>query len=289
MQVHQSILSIQSHVAYGYVGNRAAVFPLQRLGFEVNAINTVQFSNHTGYGAWRGQVFSAEHIQEIVDGLRERGVLETTQVVLSGYQGDASLGQVIVNTVREIKARHPDAIYCCDPVIGDVGRGIFVRPGVAEFIRDHAVPLADILTPNQFELGYLTNSTIDTLEDALKACADLHKMGPEIILVTSLVRRDAPEGMIEMLVSTKAGQRWLIQTPRLPVNPAPNGAGDVTAALFLANYLLTGSVVEALEKATAGIFAVFQATMLANARELQLIAAQDYLVKPLQIFRAVSI
>jgi pyridoxine kinase len=289
MQKHPSILSIQSHVAYGYVGNRAAVFPLQRLGFEVSAINTVQFSNHTGYGAWRGQVFSAEHILEIVDGLRDRGVLENTQVVLSGYQGDATLGQVIVNTVSEIKQMHPKALYCCDPVIGDIGRGIFVRPGVAEFIRDHAVPLADILTPNQFELGYLTGFKIETLDDVLKACAQLHQIGPEIILVTSLDRNDAPEEVIEMLASTKSGERWLIQTPRLPVDPAPNGAGDATAALFLANYLMSGSVKNALEKATAGIFAVFQETMRAGARELQLIAAQDELVKPSRVFEAVGV
>jgi pyridoxine kinase len=170
-----------------------------------------------------------------------------------------------------------------------VGRGIFVRPGVGEFIREFMLPVANILTPNQFELGYLTGTTIELLDDALKACEQLHAMGPEIVLVTSLDRLDTSDDVIEMLVSSKAGERYLIQTPRLPVNPAPNGAGDVTAALFLANYLNTGSVREALEKATAGVYAVFQHTMLAKSRELQLIAAQDELVSPKQMFKASEI
>ena len=144
------ILSIQSSVAYGHVGNSAAVFPLQRLGHEVWPVLTVHFSNHTGYGAWRGPLLAPDDVREVIAGLGDRDVLRTADAVLSGYQGDPAMGAVILDAVAEVKALNPAAVYCCDPVIGDVGRGVFVRPGIPEFIRDevraagrhrHAQPL----------------------------------------------------------------------------------------------------------------------------------------------------
>src|SRR3954452_7573125 len=167
------ILSIQSWVCYGHVGNSAAVFPLQRLGFEVWAVDTVQFSNHTGYGAWRGRVFEATHIAELIDGIAERGVLGACDAVLSGYMGDAALGEAILDAVRRVKAANPRALYCCDPVIGDVGRGVFVRPGIAEFLRDRAVPAADIVTPNHFELERLVGREVATVEEAIDAAREI--------------------------------------------------------------------------------------------------------------------
>lgn len=185
----KTVISIQSHVAYGYVGNRAAVFPLQRLGCDAIAVNTVQFSNHTGYGEWTGQVFTAEHVADLMDGVAARGVLPTCDALLSGYMGDVGLGRVIVETAARLKAANPRAVYACDPVMGDVGRGFFVRPGLPEFIRDHAVPAADLMTPNQFELEYLTGRTVETLDDALAATAALRERGPRLVLVTSLTAR----------------------------------------------------------------------------------------------------
>ena len=138
-----NILSIQSWVAYGHVGNASAVFPLQRLGAEVWAIHTVQFSNHTGYGAWRGQVLPATLIGDCVEGIAERGVLPGCDAVLTGYVGDAATGEAILGAVARVKAANPAALWCCDPVIGDVGRGVFVRPGIPEFFRDRALALAD--------------------------------------------------------------------------------------------------------------------------------------------------
>ncbi|WP_042688545.1 pyridoxal kinase PdxY, partial [Azospirillum sp. B506] len=244
----KSVLTIQSHVAYGYVGNRAAVFPLQRLGIDATAVNTVQFSNHTGYGAWTGQVFTAEHIADIVDGIAARGVLPAQDAVLSGYMGAVELGQVIVETAARVKGANPKALYCCDPVMGDVGRGFFVRPGLPEFIRDHAVPAADLMTPNQFELEYLTDRKVATLEDALVATAALRARGPRLVLVTSLTRSDADPDSIEMLVDGTDGA-WLVATPRLTFDPPPNGSGDAVAALFLAHYLSAFDPADALEKA----------------------------------------
>src|SRR3989338_1967688 len=129
------ILSIQSHVATGYVGNRAAVFPLQRLGCEVTFINTVQFSNHTGHGRWTGQIFSADHVQDVLNGLWQLGTMDTLDAVLSGYLGAAEIGNIILNTVAALKDKNPHLLYCCDPVIGDEGRGIYVKPDVAEIGR----------------------------------------------------------------------------------------------------------------------------------------------------------
>src|SRR5829696_8266194 len=166
-----NILSIQSHVAYGHVGNASAVFPMQRLGCEVWPIHTVQFSNHTGYGAWRGRVFDGPAIEEIVEGIAERGVLPSCDGVLSGYMGSADIGTAILSAVARVREANPAALYCCDPVIGDVGRGVFVRPGIPEFMRDHAVPAADIVTPNQFELDYLSGIATDTLASVKEAIA----------------------------------------------------------------------------------------------------------------------
>jgi len=281
----KTVLTIQSHVAYGYVGNRAAVFPLQRLGIDAIAVNTVQFSNHTGYGAWTGQVFTAEHIAEVLDGIAARDALPRCDAVLSGYMGDVGLGGVIVEAAARVKAANPKAIYCCDPVMGDVGRSFFVRPVLPEFIKAHAVPAADLMTPNQFELEYLTDRKVATLEAALAATAALRARGPGLVLVTSLTRHEAPADSIEMLVDTADGA-WLVATPRLALDPAPNGSGDAVAALFLAHYLKNFDPAAALEQASAAIYAIFETTGRMGTRELQLIAAQDDFVNPPRRFAA---
>src|SRR5437762_4577514 len=160
-----NILSIQSWVAYGHVGNAAAMFPLQRLGHEVWAVNTVQFSNHPGHGGFRGQVFPADCVREVVAGIADRGLLPKCDAVLSGYLGDASIGDAVLEAVSAAKAANPRALYCCDPVIGDVGTGVYVRAGIAEFMRQRAVPAADIVTPNHFELQQLTGQSAGSLDD----------------------------------------------------------------------------------------------------------------------------
>ena len=171
-------VSIQSHVAYGHVGNASAVFPLQRLGIEVWPVHTVQFSNHTGYGQWTGRVFDGQAVEEIVDGIADRGVLPRCDAVLSGYLGSADTGLAVVGTVAKVRAANPEAVYCCDPVIGDVGRGVFVRPGIEEFMRDIAVPAADIVTPNHYELDLLSGLTTRSLESVKDAVAAVQAMGP---------------------------------------------------------------------------------------------------------------
>lgn len=274
-----NVLSIQSHVAYGHVGNSAAAFPLQRLGFEVWRINTVQFSNHTGYGHWTGQVFDASHVRDLVDGIEARGALKACNAVLSGYLGDAALGEVILDAVVRVREANPEALYLCDPVMGDFDTGLYVRDGIPEFLRTKAVPAADIITPNAFELETLSGFKIASLAEAVEAAHSLLALGPKIVLVTSLVHRGTAPGMIEMLLVT-AEANWRVATPFLAIDPLPNGAGDTVAALFLAHLLNGLAPSEAMGRAAASIFAVMEATRQAGTRELRLIAAQDQLVEP---------
>ena len=278
-----NILSIQSHVAYGHVGNSAAVFPLQRMGVEVWPIHTVQFSNHTGYGKWRGRVFDAALIRELVAGIEQRECLGECDGVLSGYVGEADIGAAILDAVATVKRANPSAKYCCDPVIGDVGRGIFVREGIPAFMKEKAVPAADIITPNQFELDYLAGCESRTLADVLGAVKAVHALGPRAVLVTSLHIDDTPDNAIDLLASDETG-RFRLRTPKLRL--VVNGAGDAIAALFFAHYLRSGKIRDALSNAASAIFGVLTKTAEVGAPEIQLVAAQDEIVKPSRVFEA---
>lgn len=276
-----NILSIQSWVAYGHVGNASAVFPLQRLGAEVWAVNTVQFSNHTGYGTWRGQVFGAELVSDLVQGIEDRGALPRCDAVLSGYMGDAAIGHAILDAVRRAKTANPKALYCCDPVIGDVGRGVFVRPGIPEFMRDCAVPAADLITPNQFELEHMTGLPVTTLAEAKAAVTALQATGPRAVLVTSLKVAETPEDQIELLAA-EGGEFHRVRTPMLPLSV--NGAGDAIAALFLFHRLKTGSAAAAAAAAASSIYGLLRRTAEAGSREILTVAAQDEFVSPSRVF-----
>jgi pyridoxine kinase len=278
-----NILSIQSHVAYGHVGNAAAVFPLQRLGAEVWPIDTVQFSNHTGYGAWQGRVFDAGLIREIVQGIEQRGVLGECDGVLSGYMGSAEIGGAIVDAVASVKRANPAARYCCDPVIGDAAQGVFVQAGIPEFMREHAVPAADIVTPNQFELDCLSGRRTTTLADAVAAAAAVRALGPRVVFVTSLRTTSTPQDCIDLLAADEEGA-CLVRTPNLPVTV--NGAGDAIAALLFLHHLRTGSIAEALSLAASSMFGILNRSAEEGSAEILLIAAQDELVTPTEIFPA---
>jgi pyridoxine kinase len=271
------ILSIQSAVAYGHVGNSAAVFPLQRIGVEVLPVYTVNFSNHTGYGAWRGPLIAPDDVREVITGIEERDVLPEIDVVLSGYQGGEGIADVILDAVSRVKAANPNAVYACDPVMGNAKSGCFVAPAIPELLRDRVVPAADIITPNQFELGYLTRTQPDTLESTL-ASADLaREMGPRTVLVTSVERPDREDGTIEMLAVDDAGA-WIVTTPLLPLKA--NGSGDVTAALFTAHYRETGSAATALARAVSSVYDLLALTHESGQRELQLVEAQEAYANP---------
>ncbi len=265
------------------MGNSAAVFPLQRLGMEVWAVNTVQFSNHPGYGAWRGQTFTGEMIRALVDGIAARGVLPGCAAVLSGYLGDAAIGDAVLHAVATVRGANPAALYCCDPVIGDTAPGVYVRPGIPEFLRAQCLPAADILTPNQFELEHLTGQPIATRADADRAVAALRGvMRPGgVVLVTSLRTAETPEGAVDLMAADGAGLHRL-RTPLLPLSA--NGAGDTIAALFLFHWLRTRSTAAALSAAASSVFGLLRRTVEAGSRELLTVSAQDEFVTPSRVF-----
>ncbi|MFI5012725.1 MAG: pyridoxal kinase PdxY [Hyphomicrobiales bacterium] len=276
-----NILSIQSHVSYGHVGNSAAVFAMQRLGAEVWPVNTVAFSNHPGHGGFAGRVMEPSEVETLIGGLARLGVLARCDAVLSGYLGAAETGPVLLAAVEAARAANPSALFCCDPVLGDTEPGLYVRPGVPEFMRDHAIPSADIATPNQFELEYLTGLTVSTRRELVAALTRLHARGPKTILVTSVATAETPADAIDIVASDNR-QVHLLRTPLLGRDF--NGAGDAMAALFLVHYLRTRSAPDALASAAASVFGVLERTVEKGSRELLLIEAQDELVAPSRSF-----
>jgi len=271
------VLSIQSAVAYGHVGNSAAVFPLQRIGVEVMPVYTVNFSNHTGYGAWRGPLIAPDEVREVITGIEERGAFPQIDVILSGYQGSEGIADVILDAVARIKAANPAAIYACDPVMGNAKSGCFVAPAIPVLLRERVVPAADLITPNQFELGYLTGTEPDTLESTLASVDLARAMGPRTVLVTSVERPDREEGTLEMLAVDDDGA-WIVTTPQLPMKA--NGSGDVTAALFTAHYRRTDDAADALARTASSVFDLLTTTLESGERELQLVESQEAYAHP---------
>jgi pyridoxine kinase len=195
--------------------------------------------------------------------------------VLTGYIGKAEIGEAALRAVATVRAASPEAVYACDPVIGDEGRGVYVGAGVAEFFRDRALAEADIVTPNAFELEYLTGL------EPRPALAALLRRGPKVVLATSLRLEDTPEDALDLAVADASGA-WRLRTPLLPISV--NGAGDLMSALFLAHWLATRSAPQALASAAASVYGVIAATVAAGTRELALIAAQAEIVAPSRRF-----
>lgn len=279
-----SILSIQSHVGYGHVGNAAAVFPLQRMGFDVWPVHCLQFSNHLGYSDWSGEVFATEQVAEVLKGIERRGVFGGCQAVLSGYLGTAELGGVVLDTVTAVKAANPSALFLCDPVMGDEDTGIYVQPEIPDFMREKAIRSADIITPNLFELGILADQEVHDQATALSAARQLlEDTNLKVVMVTSIPMKPARSGggaRIGILVVTPRSA-YLATTPKLDLAPPVKGTGDVLAALFLAGYLQrNGDAGGALQGAMASLFAVVEETHRRNAPELSLVAAQEKIAAP---------
>jgi len=285
-----AVLSIQSHVVYGYAGNTAAVFPLQRLGREVWAVNTVEFSNHTGYKSWRGKVLDSGFLQELITGLEERDVLGNCEAVLSGYLGEASVGRVLFDTVKKVKNKNQNALYCCDPVMGDTGRGFYVKPDIPDIFKNELIPLADIVCPNQFELEALTGKDTNKINDAVKAVDFLHEMGPSVVLVTSFREKN---GELCMLASDKK-ELYKISTPEIPLGNSVAGTGDMTTAVFLSRYLETKNLKKTLELCTASVYGILKMSynkyeVKDTPFELKFIDEQQELCSPSIFFEAIKI
>ena len=276
------VLSIQSHVAYGYAGNKAAVFPMQKLGVEVSPIFTVQLSNHTQYDVFKGAFFSADDIRSIIDGLKANDFLRKHDAILSGYIGDIKVAKVIADTVIDLKNSNPKALYCCDPVFGDfydhndTGH-IFASKDHPAMFLEHLLPIADIITPNLFELATLSDTTINNYNDIIKAAdALIQKTGNknQIIVVTSTSFDKAKTG----IAVYKNGKLEYLESPKYSVKPEVSGSGDITAAMFL-SYILKGeSLSMILKNITSCLDGIFRTTYELNTDELALIQAQQFII-----------
>jgi pyridoxine kinase len=277
-----NVLSVQSSVVYGRVGNRAAVTVLERLGHDVWPVDTVAFSNHPAHGTFRGRVVPAAEVAALVEGLAARGLFGRCDAVLSGYLGDPATAAVVADTVARVRSANGDALYCCDPVIGEVGRGVYVRAGIPEAFRDRLVPMADVVTPNPFELELLTGVAPSTLEAAHVAARALLLLGPRLVVATGLRPAETP-GVLAVLAATR-DSAWLLRHPRRAVRVW--GTGDAFAALFLGAYLGRRDPRAALEHAVAALDDVLAVAEAEGADELPLVAAQDALVRPRERFSA---
>ena len=285
----KNVLSIQSHVVYGYAGNKAATFPMQLLGIDVWALNTVQFSNHTQYGQWKGMVIPKEQISEITQGIDNIKVLHECDAVLSGYIGAAEQGAEILACVERIKSVNPKAIYFCDPVMGHPDKGCIVAPGVAEFLRDQAMAKADILSPNLVELRELTGLGIENFEQAIEAIKFIRDKGVKRVLVKHLSKVGQNPSQFEMVLANQDGI-WHISRPLHKfLGKDPVGVGDLTSSLFLANLLNGKSDLEAFEHTANAVNDVMSVTQQSGKYELQIIKARSLIVEPQSQYKAVKI
>lgn len=300
------VLSIQSHTCHGYVGNKAAVFPLQLHGFDVDFINAVQFSNHTGYASWTGQKLNGDELISLMDGLDSNGLLEYSHL-LTGYAGSASFLRAIVKVAKRLKDRSPSLLYFCDPVMGDNGK-LYVPEELVGIYKDEVLGIADVLLPNSFELEMLTGIKIKSESDALRACGVLHDKGPSVIVITSVsFENEKDDDSITMLISLKRQSEKVSSRQRAHKIRVPRiegyftGTGDLTAALMLVWLSRDGEVSpsRALELTAASIQAVLRRTnAYASKRllkpkgrrlshtvppELRLIQSHDDLISPPEI------
>lgn len=264
------VLSIQSEVVFGHVGNSAARFALQRQGIETMALPTVLFSNQPGHGGKRGEPVPAAALDDLLTGLEERGFLDAVDAVISGYLGDPAQAEIVRRAVTAVKTRNPRALYLLDPVFGDEG-GAYARPGIAEAMASRLLPLADIVTPNRFELASLTSRRIDGAAEAAEAA---RLLGRPLVLATST---PASAGRIGTL-AVSASEAFLVTTERVE-NP-PSGTGDLLAALFLARRLREDTLADALSFAVAAVDHMIRATLAGGFREMPLAAEQQALAAP---------
>jgi pyridoxine kinase len=281
-----TVISIQSQVAYGHVGNSAAVFPMQMHGIDVIAVPTTLLSNRPGYPTIRGRVLDAELVADLLRGIEERGAVDGCRMILSGYLGSAEIAAVVADFVARARARNPSLLYCCDPVLGDRDRGLFVQAAIPPLVRDRLCPLADILTPNHFEFEYLVGASANTSAQIIAQAQTLLARGPSTVVVTSTELSDTPADEIETL-AVERSQGWRVRTPRLPINPS--GTGDLFAALFAAARVQGADTRDALGHAASAIFAVLERTAVSGTEEMRIVESAEQLVHPSRRFDAVAI
>lgn len=275
MTSRTSVISIQSQVAHGHVGNSAAVLPMQMRGLNVAAVPTTLLSNHPGYDTLRGRVLEAELVGDLLRGIEERGLVESCRYIVSGYLGSRANGEVVAAFVERARRRNPDIVYLCDPVMGDSNLGVFVADHVVECLREVLVPLADLLTPNQFEVGLITRGTPSSYQELAGEVAAIRRMRGARLVVTGCAFPDTPGGMLENVVFDGASPVRL-PSPRLPVVPV--GTGDLYAGVLTANLVRGASLRTAARDAAAVVLNVLRHTLAAGTHEMQLGSAVSALM-----------
>ena len=285
------------------VGNKSAVFPLQLLGFDVDVVNSVHFSNHTGYeNGFRGDILKGDQLRDILQGLEDNDLLADIGHCLTGYIGSESFLEAVIEMVETLR-RYGNIRYVCDPVLGDKGR-FYVPESLVDVYRQKVIPLADVLTPNQFELEQLSGISVKSNDDAIRACNKLHGMGPSLVFITSVVLEAENECSTEttptmaILASkreTSSGSEtetkvWRIDCPMLPGQFT--GTGDLCAALLLAHTALgPNSIPRAMEMVINTMYAVIERTHesardTVQSRELKLVQSKAFIEDPPQRFKA---
>lgn len=262
------ILSIQSHVTYGYVGNKAAVYPLQAMGFDVWPINTVQFSNHTGYGKWKGEILSKKQIVDLVDGIFDIEQAHKCTAILTGYMGSKELCEVVKQIVAKFKSINKEILYLCDPVIGN--NSCYVKPEILDFFQNELC--ADIITPNQYEAEILSGIKIQSILDLQKSADYFHQLGIKIVVITGIKFA----GNLNLHIFASDTNRCYITTTSEYLTEAPiNGTGDLFSGVFLGSYLKHQDIAIALQHTVYYLQSAIMATIASNERELQVLSV-DY-------------
>lgn len=281
-----NVISIQSQVAFGHVGNSAAVFPMQMHGIDVIAVPTTLLSNRPGYPTIRGRVLDAQLVSDLLVGIEERGAVDACSMIVSGYLGSPDIAVLVADFVARAKARHPSLLYCCDPVLGDRDRGMFVKSEIPPIVRDRLCPLADIITPNHFEFDYLAGAAAATSGQMIAQAQTLLARGPSTVVITSAELSDTPGSEIETL-AVERQQSWRVRTPRLAISPS--GTGDLFAALFASARVQGQTTPQALGRAASAIFAVLERTAARGTEEMRIIESAEQLVRPARLFEATVI
>jgi pyridoxine kinase len=281
-----NVISIQSQVAWGHVGNSAAVFPMQLHGIDVTAVPTTLLSNRPGYPTIRGRVLDAQLVSDLLLGIEERGAADACSMIVSGYLGSSEIAAVVADFVISAKARNPALLYCCDPVLGDRDRGLFVQTDIPPVVRDRLCPLADIVTPNHFEFETLGGSSATTTGQVIAQAQTLLARGPSTIVITSAELSDTPDGEIETL-AVERSKSWRVRTPKLPISPS--GTGDLFAALFASARVQGKATPQALGHAASAVYAVLERTAAAGTEEMRIVASAEQLVHPKRRFEATAI
>lgn len=260
------ILSIHSYVASGQVGNAVATFVFQRAGHQVVAVPTVIYSNHPGHPRHTGRRLPATELNDLLTGLSDNNWFGAIHAVLTGYLGSPDQADVLAGYIQDLKRQFPDLLYCCDPVCGDDEKGLYVDPPTADAIRTRLLPMADLATPNRFELDYLLGADSSADRDIAER---VRRFPCPMTLCTSV--RPGP-GRIGEILSTPAGL-FTAQTPFL--DNLPKGSGDLYTAIFLSKLLRGAPSEEALAATSLAAHKILKASR--GRSDLALVANQSLL------------